>query len=217
MLSMNPPDRKRRRRFVLCKPIKQGPAKIFKICPCLDIDCGPINNHRNSSLDLDVHTSHEEHHKRLSKHDLQNHHRYRRRPWNRAGYLPVFIEEVPQSSARVTYTERARGAQEAIPLTGRVLGCRLDGVPGESTRQIKIYLETVILKYLHQNATKITDLAVKFGGQIDGVIINHAALEPIKKVADSSVEEWKKLYDINLFSPLALVSPNQKHDEPDET
>lgn len=48
---------------------------------------------------------------------------------------------------------------------------------------------------------------MKFGGKIDGIIINHAALEPIKKVADSSVDEWKKLYDINLFSPLALVSP----------
>lgn len=47
---------------------------------------------------------------------------------------------------------------------------------------------------------------MKFGGKIDGIVVNHAALEPLKRVADSSVEEWKKLYDINLFSPLALVS-----------
>lgn len=53
---------------------------------------------------------------------------------------------------------------------------------------------------------KVTDLAVKFGGKIDGIVINHAALEPIKRVADSSVDEWKKLYDINFFSPLSLVS-----------
>lgn len=49
---------------------------------------------------------------------------------------------------------------------------------------------------------------MRFGGQIDGIVINHAALEPIKKVADSSLDEWKKLYDINLFSPLALVRPH---------
>lgn len=47
---------------------------------------------------------------------------------------------------------------------------------------------------------------MKFGGKIDGLIVNHAALEPLKRVADTSVEEWKRLYDINLFSPLALVS-----------
>lgn len=44
------------------------------------------------------------------------------------------------------------------------------------------------------------------GGKIDGLIVNHAALEPLKRIADSSVEEWKRLYDVNVFSPLALVS-----------
>lgn len=57
-----------------------------------------------------------------------------------------------------------------------------------------------------QNATKITELAVKFGGKLDGLIVNHASLEPLKRIADSSVDEWKRLYDINVFSPLALVS-----------
>lgn len=28
------------------------------------------------------------------------------------------------------------------------------------------------------------------------------------RLADASVEEWKKLYDVNLFSALALVSPD---------
>lgn len=60
--------------------------------------------------------------------------------------------------------------------------------------------------FLLQNATKITDLAVKFGGKIDGLVVNHASLEPLKRIADSSVTEWKKLYDINFFSPLSLVS-----------
>lgn len=69
----------------------------------------------------------------------------------------------------------------------------------------------LVLIYLRQNATKITDLAVKFGGRIDGLVVNHAALEPIKRVADSTVDEWKRLYDINLFSPLALVQAAIPH------
>lgn len=56
-----------------------------------------------------------------------------------------------------------------------------------------------------KNATKLTDLAVKLGGRIDGIVINHGAIEPLKPVANSTVEDWKKLYDINFFSPLAIV------------
>lgn len=57
-----------------------------------------------------------------------------------------------------------------------------------------------------ENATKVTDLAVKLGGgKVDGIVINHGALEPIKPIADSTVDEWKTIYDINFFSPLALV------------
>lgn len=46
---------------------------------------------------------------------------------------------------------------------------------------------------------------MKLGGKIDGIVINHGALEPIKPIADSAVDEWKTMYDINFFSPLALV------------
>jgi NAD(P)-dependent dehydrogenase (short-subunit alcohol dehydrogenase family) len=43
-------------------------------------------------------------------------------------------------------------------------------------------------------------------GRIDGVIINHGVLSPMTRIEDASVEEWKKLYDANFFSALALVS-----------
>lgn len=42
--------------------------------------------------------------------------------------------------------------------------------------------------------------------RLDGVIINHGTLDPVKKVADSSAEEWRKSFDINVFSALSIVS-----------
>ncbi|WQF83017.1 Putative short-chain dehydrogenase/reductase SDR, NAD(P)-binding domain superfamily [Colletotrichum destructivum] len=52
---------------------------------------------------------------------------------------------------------------------------------------------------------KIAEAAVKTFGKIDGIVINHGVLEPVTRLADSSIEEWKKAYDINVFSGLALV------------
>lgn len=49
-------------------------------------------------------------------------------------------------------------------------------------------------------------LAVKAFGQLDGVVVNHGVLEPIKRLANSTVEDWKKHYDVNVFSGLGLVS-----------
>ena len=56
-----------------------------------------------------------------------------------------------------------------------------------------------------QNAPKVTDLALKSFGQLDGIVINHGVLSPMKRVADSTAEEWRKLFDANFFSAIALV------------
>ena len=40
---------------------------------------------------------------------------------------------------------------------------------------------------------------------LDALIINHGVLEPLTRIADSSAESWRSLYDINLFSAIALV------------
>jgi NAD(P)-dependent dehydrogenase (short-subunit alcohol dehydrogenase family) len=42
------------------------------------------------------------------------------------------------------------------------------------------------------------------------MVVNHGVLTPITRLADASLEEWRKLYDINLFSGLALVSPSDQ-------
>lgn len=52
---------------------------------------------------------------------------------------------------------------------------------------------------------KAVDLALKEFGKLDGVIVNHGVLDPVKRVADSTAEEWRAAYDVNFFSAVALA------------
>jgi NAD(P)-dependent dehydrogenase (short-subunit alcohol dehydrogenase family) len=36
--------------------------------------------------------------------------------------------------------------------------------------------------------------------------INHGTLSPVKRIADSTPEEWRSLFDVNFFSAIAFVS-----------
>lgn len=56
-----------------------------------------------------------------------------------------------------------------------------------------------------QTAPKLVDQAVQAFGRLDGLVINHGALAPITRLIDADIGEWKRLYDINFFSALALV------------
>jgi NAD(P)-dependent dehydrogenase (short-subunit alcohol dehydrogenase family) len=55
-------------------------------------------------------------------------------------------------------------------------------------------------------APKAVELATSRWGRLDGVVVNHGTLEPVKKVGDGSVEEWRKAFDVNVFSAVGLVS-----------
>lgn len=45
--------------------------------------------------------------------------------------------------------------------------------------------------------------------RIDGVIINHGTLDPTKRVADLTAEEWRSAFDVNVFSGISIVrKPN---------
>lgn len=46
---------------------------------------------------------------------------------------------------------------------------------------------------------------MKAFSKLDGLILNHGILEPLKRVSDSTPEEWRAAYDINFFSLLAFV------------
>ncbi|KAL3418968.1 AMP-binding enzyme [Phlyctema vagabunda] len=50
-------------------------------------------------------------------------------------------------------------------------------------------------------------LALKSFSRLDGLVINHGTLNPVKRVADSTPEEWRALFDTNFFSALAFITP----------
>ena len=52
---------------------------------------------------------------------------------------------------------------------------------------------------------KAVALANEKWGRLDSLIINHGSLDPVKKVADTSAEEWRKGFDVNVFSAVGLV------------
>ncbi|KAI2634921.1 NAD(P)-binding protein [Hypomontagnella submonticulosa] len=54
-------------------------------------------------------------------------------------------------------------------------------------------------------APKVVESTIKTFGKIDGLIVNHGVISPITKIFESSAEEWRRAYDINVFSAVALV------------
>lgn len=55
------------------------------------------------------------------------------------------------------------------------------------------------------------DAAVSKFGAIDSVVANAGVLDPVDAVAHANVDEWKKLYEINFFSVVSLVSQALPH------
>ncbi|CAB10800.1 NAD(P)-binding protein [Schizosaccharomyces pombe] len=49
------------------------------------------------------------------------------------------------------------------------------------------------------------ETAIKKFGKLDSVILNAGVLEPIAKIADADINEWRKLFDINFFSVVETV------------
>ena len=46
-------------------------------------------------------------------------------------------------------------------------------------------------------------------GRLDGLVVNHGVLEPVQRVADADFEEWRRAFDVNLFSAVALVCASE--------
>ncbi|KAF5100726.1 hypothetical protein D0Z03_000768 [Geotrichum reessii] len=48
--------------------------------------------------------------------------------------------------------------------------------------------------------------AIDTFGHIHSVVLNAGVLDPVASIADANIDEWKRLYEINVFSPLSLAS-----------
>ena len=49
------------------------------------------------------------------------------------------------------------------------------------------------------------ELALTKFGRLDGMVVSHGVLQPLSRLDNAPLEEWKQLYDVNLFSGVALV------------
>lgn len=54
---------------------------------------------------------------------------------------------------------------------------------------------------------KAAELATSTWKRLDGLVINHGVLDPVKRVSQVEAEEWRTLFDINVFSAVAMVRP----------
>lgn len=50
----------------------------------------------------------------------------------------------------------------------------------------------------------LTQVALKAFGRLDGIVLNHGMLDTCK-IEASTLEGWKHIYDVNVFSCLAMV------------
>jgi NADP-dependent 3-hydroxy acid dehydrogenase YdfG len=57
----------------------------------------------------------------------------------------------------------------------------------------------------HGVGKKVIDQALQRFGRLDGLVVNHGVLDPVKKVGDSKVDEWRNAFEVNFFSAIDLV------------
>jgi NAD(P)-dependent dehydrogenase (short-subunit alcohol dehydrogenase family) len=58
---------------------------------------------------------------------------------------------------------------------------------------------------------KAVDIAESTWSRIDGLIINHGILNPVKRISDTDAEEWRDAFDVNVFSAIAMVTSVTLH------
>ncbi|KAF1987193.1 NAD(P)-binding protein [Aulographum hederae CBS 113979] len=57
----------------------------------------------------------------------------------------------------------------------------------------------------HSFGTEAVDLAMQEWKKLDGLILNHGTLDPVKRIKDFEYDEWKNAFDVNVFSAIALM------------
>ena len=137
---------------------------------------------------------------------IQGDHRDRSEPgdWPRCGQLPA--QGSSPRSGRLQIRRPTKGPERSISFPGRICRRRHDCAKCKyPIYHCAFHLVRGADGAVLQVAARIADVAIKSFGKLDGVVINHGVLSPIARLEHADVEEWKRLYDTNLFSALALV------------
>ncbi|KAF9439274.1 hypothetical protein BGZ76_006003 [Entomortierella beljakovae] len=123
-------------------------------------------------------------------------------------------------SATLIVTGASRGIGRSITLIAiQKLGANVIGVARskEALQQLSTYIEDDLqlkdrFKFVvgdvtaESTAKDAVSLALNsWNGTLDGLAVNAGVLEPLGKIADTSVEDWKKAFDVNFFSVVTLV------------
>jgi len=78
----------------------------------------------------------------------------------------------------------------------------LEKLSSDYPEQVKVLTGDASNHALGQEAC---DLATSTWNRLDGLIINHGVLDPVQRISDVDPEAWKQLFDVNLFSAVAMV------------
>lgn len=52
---------------------------------------------------------------------------------------------------------------------------------------------------------KAVDVALQRWGRLDGLVVNHGQVEPVQRIVDASVDDWKTAFDVNVFSAVSTI------------
>ncbi len=79
----------------------------------------------------------------------------------------------------------------------------LDKLKAQSPKHVQVIPGDLVDFSLGQKAV---DLALSSFGRVDALIINHGILGQVARIAESDPEEFRKTFDVNLFTAIACVS-----------
>lgn len=98
-------------------------------------------------------------------------------------------------NTKVVVVARTQAPLEA--LTNKYGSDRVDFVVGDITDS--------------STSEKAVKLAISKFGQLNSIIANAGVLEPVGPIESTSVDDWKRLYDINLFAVVELIKHSLPH------
>ncbi|RUS19392.1 hypothetical protein BC937DRAFT_87567 [Endogone sp. FLAS-F59071] len=79
---------------------------------------------------------------------------------------------------------------------------------GHAHERVEIVVGDVTDEGVAERAVKV---ALDRWGRLDGVVANAGVLEPIGSIAATSIDDWKRLFDVNFFSIITLVQKSLPH------